>query len=452
MATASETLELDHPQTRGRRSLLVQISRLGGASLAWVASAFAAALSWSGLGVEPSSCGSDCSALATSAGAALFGIPILALAFALHLTLWISLTAAILTRGTRLGLALHTLVFALAALLLVGTAVYLTWGLVLGLACHLCLMLHAVALVAALGVFVAGLGEPLTHRGTGLPLLLSTLIALVIWGAAAFLGHHQHADRLAATKSVEATLAAVCEADTCPAAATFPRSELPEDALILAGPPGSPRAMTPSPSTTMLLYIDFECAACRRELAAMRDLLRRTVTTGDTGLAILLRAEVSACDPSARGGDPARCEAPAALVCATRHGRGSSALAYLDWELAVSPGYYTLEDRRTWLAQRVDPEARQCLDDELRLGRFGTVARHAQAARALRDEARAHLGCSGANRPHEPEPWWCFASTPSVALFTNRPPRPLTPARELALGRLTGSARARLLDTCLGGP
>lgn len=450
MATASEPLGLDLPQTHGRRSPLLRTLRLGGASIAWVASAFAAALSWSGLGVEPSSCGSDCAALATSSGASLFGVPILALAFALHLTLWSSLSLAILTRGTRVGQALHTLVFVLAAALLIGTAVYLTWGLVLGLACHLCLTLHAAALVAALGVFVAGLGEPLTTRGTALPLLLSALIALVLGAAAAFFGHHQHGARLAATQSVEATLAAVCEADTCPAAATFPRSELPDDALVLTGPPPTPRGTTTTTSTTMLLYIDFECAACRRELAAMRDLLRRTVTTGDTGLAMLLRAEVSACDPSARGGDPARCEAPAALVCATRHGRGTSALAYLDWELAASPGYYTLEDRRTWLAQRVDPEARQCLDDELRLGRFGTVARHAEAARELRAQARAHLGCSTSSTSDEP--WWCFASTPSVALFTNRPPRALTPAREMALGRLTGTARARLLNTCLGAP
>lgn len=451
MATASEPLELEtqragHP---ARGTSLVRFVRLGGATLAWLATAFAAALSWSGLGVQPSSCGGDCAALANSAGAALFGIPILALSFALHLTLWLTLSAALLTRGTRLGQALHTLAFALAALLLVGTAVYLTWGLVLGLACHLCLTLHTAALVAALGVFVAGLGEPLAARGTGIALLIAAPLALAIWGGATFLGQHHHHQRLAAAQQVEATLAAVCEADTCPAAATFPRAELPEDALVLTG---DPRATASHPSTTMLLYIDFECAACRRELATMRELLRSLVTTGDAGLAILLRAEVSACDPSARGGDPARCEAPAALVCANRHGRGPSALAYLDWELAASPGYYTLEDRRTWLAQRVDPEARQCLDDELRLGRFGTVARHAEAARTLRDQARTHTGCGGPTPSSGDEAFWCFASTPSVALFTNRAPQPLTTARELALGRLTGSARARLLDTCLGGP
>lgn len=451
MATASDTLDLEHGSTHGRRKTFAQVLRLGGATLAWVATAFAAALSWSGLGLLPSSCGSDCAALANSAGAALFGIPILAFAFALHITLWLTLSAALLTRGTRLGQALHTLAFALAALLLVGTAVYLTWGLALGLACHLCLTLHSAALVAALGVFVAGLGEPLAPRGVGLarPLAASSILALAVGSGAAVVGHHHHDQRLAATQAAEATLAAVCEADTCPAAATFPRASLPEDALVLTG---DPRATASHPSTTMLLYIDFECAACRRELAAMRELLRMLVTTGDAGLAILVRAEVSACDPLARGGDPARCEAPAALVCANRHGRGPSALAYLEWELAASPGYYTLEDRRTWLAQRVDPEARQCLDDELRLGRFGTVARHAEAARTLRDQARAHTGCGGATPSPGDEAFWCFGSTPSVALFTNRAPRPLTIARELALGRLTGSARARLLDTCLGGP
>ena len=448
MAMATESLELETgPHAAPRRLALLRALRLAGAAFAWVATAFSAALSWSGLGVEPSSCGSDCAALATSAGASILGVPILALAFALHLTLWLSLTLAILTRGTRLFHALHTLTFALAAILLLGTAVYLTWGLVLGLACHLCLTLHAAALVAALGVFIAGLGDPLTIRGTAVPLAIATVVALVFWAGAAVLGGHRHGARLATTHTVEATLAAVCEADTCPAAATFPQRDLPEDALVLTANP-SPSATRAT--TTMLLYIDFECAACRRELAAMRELLQRTVTTNDAGLALLLRAEVSACDPSARGGDPARCEAPAALVCANRHGRGPSALAYLDWELAASPGYYTLEDRRTWLAQRVDPEARQCLDDELRLGRFGTLARHAEAARTLRDKARAHPGC-GAPNPSD-EPWWCFGSTPSVALFTDRAPQPLTTARELALGRLTGSARAGLLDTCLGGP
>lgn len=431
MAPLVEVLEADVARPPARALKWI------GLGLAWLATAFSAALAWKGLGIEPSSCASDCAAMAHAPGASIYGIPILAFALGLHLVLWLVIGLRAFTTSPKLIATLATLMFGLAALLLVGTAVYLVWGLVLGLTCTLCLTLHAAALVAALGVFLAGLGEPVFTRGTARHVALGMVLAALVM----LLGTVSGASHRTWTQNdrtyVDADIASLCEIDTCPSAAVFRTSDLPEAALVVS-----------QASPTVLLWIDFECTACRRELATLKSFLTEHIMKKG-GLALLLRAEVAACDPSARGGDPSRCEAPAALICATRHGRPTSALAYLEWELAASPGFYTLEDRRAWLAQRVDPAARQCLDDELRMGRHGTLARHAEAARNLGQLAQAHVGCG----PNQAEPaWWCFAATPSLAVFSDTAPPAMTVARELALSQLSGSARGRLLDSCVGGP
>lgn len=438
MATALEPVATTSPR---------HLPRIVGAALVWLGTSLAIVVAWVGLSAHPDTCVGDCAAVAQSAGSTLFGVPVLAFAFGLHLTLWLVVGVRVLVPA--LSSSLQTVSFLLAAILLVGTATYLTWGLTLGLACTVCLTLHAAALVVALGVFLAGLGEPILAHASHRPVVFSGLVGVLVMGAGVALATSRHTSESADRQEIDTTLAAVCESETCPSAAFFRSQELPVEALTLSDSPGP----------TLLLWIDFDCAACRRELRAMGKLLTDWVTTRRAGLSALIRAEVSACDPNARGGDPARCEPGAALVCAARHGTPRSALEFLEWELGASAGYYTVQDRRTWLGQHVDPAAQRCLDDELRLGRQATISRHAEAAKTLRDIARTHPGCGG---PDEPA-WWCFAATPSMAVFSNQVPKtsagsspsgptPLTIAREVALGRLTGEARAALLDTCLGGP
>lgn len=442
------------------RSPSVRVARGAGLGLALVATSAAVALGWLALGAPTGlgSCGaSGCDAAARSGLGTIFGVPVLAISTALMAVLWSGLVLrALAPEGGRWSEALHGAVFGLAALLLLGTAVYLVAGLALGVTCPLCLGLHGLALAAAIGVYLSGLGEPVlpSERRARDGVLVLGLVAAALWVLLAMAGASRQASASNQAAERERWIGAVCEPERCPEAALIPESARPAASLILASAPGAP---------TLLLWLDLECAACRREVLSMATLLHGLVATRSAGLEIVLRAPSSACDPSASGGDLRACEAPAAMVCATRLGGGRAGLDYLLWELSAAPGFFALDDRKDWLRARVDIEASRCLDDELRLGRHGELARHAEAGRALQRTAAASPGCgagrSGASAASS-APWWCFEGTPSMAIITDEKgsgrASSLTArsslTRELALGRLTGKAREAVLGQCLGGP
>ncbi len=415
-----------------------------GLALALASTSAATVIGWLALGVETTStsCGaSGCADLAASPFATLFGLPVLAFATALHAVLWLLLFVRLVAPRPA---ALHAAAFALAAILLLGTAIYLVLGLVSGAPCALCLTLHALAITASVGVYVSGIGLPVVPSDSPSQ-RLTLFIALGASGlviALALLGDHRAAASTSATTDYTRWLSTVCEPTTCPPSATIPNGERPEAAVVLSDPPDQP---------TLTLWVDLECPACRREVLGMKDQLSDLVTTRRAGLSVVLAVNSQACDPARRAGDLTQCEAPAALICATRFGAGPSGLSYLLWELSAAPGFFSLEDRRRWLVQHVDRDAAQCLDDELRLGRHGELARHASAARNLAAFAASSPGCE----PGADPAWWCFQSTPSMAIVLPsgaRPPAPLSVARELALGRLNGPVRSQLLDHCLGAP
>ena len=420
------------------------ILRNVGLFLALVSTSAATVIGWLALGVETTStsCGaSGCADLAASPFATLLGVPVLAFAAGLHAVLWLLLFVRLFIRRPA---ALHAAAFGLAAVLLLGTAIYLVLGLVSGAPCALCLTLHALAITASVGVYVSGIGMPVvpTESPTQRLTIFLALGASVLVIALAFLGNHRASATTAATIDHTRWLSTVCEPTTCPPSATIPDGERPEAAVVLSDPPDQP---------TLTLWVDLECPACRREILGMKDQLSDLVTTRRAGLSLVLAVDSQACDPARRGGDLAQCEAPAALICAARYGAGPSGLSYLLWELSAAPGYFSLEDRRRWLIQHVDRDAAQCLDDELRLGRHGELARHASAARNLATFAASSPGCDA----NSDSAWWCFQSTPSMVIVLPsgaRSPAPLSVARELALGRLTGPVRSQLLDHCLGAP
>lgn len=447
-----------------------------GLALTLVASGSAIGLALAGLGPNAlSRCGDACThALADGAFARLLGLPVLAWAAALHAAL-IGLTwALVLARASasRHHRALVNASWVLLALLLTGTATYLVVGLVrLEVGCKLCLAMHGLAMASALGatLHLSGASPTSDAPTSDAPTLASspdtadrwrrlapTALTLALAGGAIVAG----AWLFGRPRRVEATptaqwLGAVCTPSSCPSDAHFDPRALPasDEALVLARPaPGHP---------TLVAWLDLACPACRADFAALEPLLRDLASGSGPGLSLLLRADAAACDPLASGGAPSACEAPTAMLCAARHGGPTAALDHLAWELAATPGYLTLADRRAALSNR-SPAAARCLDDELALGPRGTLAAHARAARRLAGEARAHATCGEADQHRRPgasslptaEPaWWCFEGTPSFAIVQS----PAAPARSApsdlaqtrALGMATGVLRANTLRECL---
>lgn len=443
-----------------------------GLALTLLASGSAIGLAVVGLGPHAlTRCGDACAlALSDRGFASLLGLPILAWAAALHAALIALTWALVLLRAlprARSDRALVNATWVLLALLLIGTATYLVLGLArLEVGCKLCLAMHALAMASALGAtlhLTAASAVPNTSddapddashdapddapgrashptRWHLAPTVITlALAAAATVGGAWLLGHPRHAE---ATPGAQ-WLGAVCTPSTCPASAHFGPRALPDpdEALVLAQPaPGRP---------TLVAWLDLACPACRADFAALEPLLRELAAApSGAGLSLLLRADAAACDPLASGGAPSACEAPIALLCAARHGGPDAALDHLAWELAASPGYLTLADRRAALSART-PAAARCLDDELALGPRGTLAAHSRAARRLRGEARARTTCGGADPA-----WWCFEGTPSFAIVHPRAApepdaSPSDPAQSRALGAATGALRANTLRECL---
>lgn len=420
------------------------LRRIAAVALATFGSTFAFAIALVTLIDPPSatSCGADCAiTLASHRFATVLGIPALAWAAALHAALG-ALTWALALSPPHRHALLQSAQLTLVAALLAGSATYLVIGLVTDVRCAICLAMHALAVVAALGAAItprAPVHAPAPRR------LAAALLALAAWLALAWsLGQLATRARAAAPSPSAPTdrwLAAVCDPSTCPDAAHFGPDALPDDdaSLVLARGPGP----------TLVAWLDLDCPACRADFAAQEPLYRRLVQEG-RGLRLVFRASSRACDARADHGDPSRCEAPSAIICAARHAGPDAALDLLQRELSAAPGYFTRDDRRQALAALTATAAR-CFDAELALGPRGTLAAHAEAARRLAAAARTHPGCAAQG---DDAPWWCFAATPSFAIAHATPPRPSTEptARALAWSAATGELRADVLERCLELP
>jgi hypothetical protein len=379
----------------------------------------------------PGGCGADCaSALARSGVSVVLGIPALAWATALHALLLVTTwSAAIVERrdGGPRG-DLRTAQLALVVVLLGGSAAYLVLGLAGGVRCPLCLTMHALAVVASLGIAILpkAPGSPLPRRAAAATLVLAAWV-LVAFGLGR-LEARRAAAALAPAASTEKWLAAVCAPDACPGAARFGPEAMPDDgaAIVLGSAPGA----------TLVAWLDLECAACRADFAAEAPLFRELARSG-RGARLLLRG--GACEPGGRG-DPRTCEAPAAVICAARHGGPAAALDHLGWELSAEPGFYTIDDRRRALAA-LGPTAARCLDAELALGTRGTLAAHARAARRLARSAEGHAGCGASDLTA----WWCFSATPSFAIVDAQAPG----GQDDAFASARGDLRREVLEQCL---
>lgn len=416
------------PRPRARLAAGIALTTGGSALAAMVASH---AL----FGPTPSACGDACGAALASPASIVFGVHALAWAGALHVALFVTtwLRALLSDRSTVLRPSIHSAQIALMVILLLGSASYLVLGLASGTRCPICLTLHALAVASALGVALLprfdGAPRPL-HRWGTVALAVALWIALA-WGASRVATRIQTA-RAAPAASTERWLAAVCEPTSCPSAARFGPEALPDEdgAIVLAT--GEP---------TLVAWLDLDCPACRADFAVeaplFRALVERRGTGTGPGLHLVLR---SRCD--ARGADPRACEAPAAVICAGRHGGPAAALDHLSWELAAAPGYYTHADRQGALSGISDVAVR-CLDGELGLGARGTLAAHAESARRLGARARTHAGCTASDAP-----WWCFSATPSFAIIHAVPPR-VGVAPVSAFSGATGELRREVLEQCL---
>jgi uncharacterized membrane protein len=406
----------------------------------------------------------------------VLGIPVLAWAFALHVLLAALAATALAQRaplrpssaptsdppsagpGRGRSPAFQAARMAGAITLLAGTIAYLVIALaVVRVACPLCLTLHALGLVAAATAIVALLPDA---RATGRALarpatwgLLAALLALFV-GLTVSADHATRAARAAPTPtdaraanappSADAPFAPVAVAPSCAAPLVGSARELPpaEASIVIAPPTDRP---------VLVAHLDLDCPACRAEHAALSPLYRRLAATQEAGLRLVLWAKSRACnrylDRSASA-DDALCTAPAALVCAARHGGGLAALDYLDWEFQAEPGYYTHAARARWLETRLGDVAARCLEAELRAGSVGTVGAHAAFAAQARRIAQ-NDGFRGCDRP---DAWWCWAGTPSFVVVEPRPSGHRAPpiARDLdALVALSGRDRQATLAACI---
>lgn len=357
-------------------------------------------------------------ALTNPTFARVFGLPVAAWAAALHAVLLAAIGIRLIAKRGNLALVTLTLI------LLAGTTAYLVIGLaIVDVRCTLCLAMHGAALVVGVGAILViqdlkpALRNPRAWAGV--------LGALAGWVALAVLitGLARPRAALAAAPSQPA-------ASTCPAPIQHARADLPsDDASIVLSDAAPDRPV-------LVELLDLECSACRGAHAALAPLYRELAQTRRAGLRLVLKSADTV---------PARA-APAALICAARHGGPLAALDFIDWELRASPGYYTPEDRRRWLGRRLDRAATRCLDDELRAGGSGTLAAHATWADDIRSTSAARDTCGDATNRNA---WWCWVGTPSFGVFRTNPTTTASEAMLDGLSTVSEAARNATLAQCL---
>ncbi|MBI5609733.1 MAG: hypothetical protein HY902_12745, partial [Deltaproteobacteria bacterium] len=210
-----------------------------------------------------------------------------------------------------------------------------------------------------------------------------------------------------------------CPAKNCMPSLQYASADMPADdaSLVLAkAAPGR---------QTLVEMLDMSCPHCRHEYKERMSMLyhRLLAAPDGTGARLLLWPASNECNPEYGGQKLPNCEANAALLCAWQVGPDQG-LAYADEEAGHAHEQVTF-DRPAWLKSKVGEAAAQCFQREV-AGGFPSLKRHVAAAVKLREVARGKSAeCrtgldAGGKQIDAGVLYWCFAGTPSYAVFGDR--------------------------------
>jgi len=230
--------------------------------------------------------------------------------------------------------------------------------------------------------------------------------------------HHKRTDNQALLQA-RGGIMLRCPAKNCLPALVAPTAELPPDdgSLVLArAQPGRP---------TLVEMLDVSCPHCRHDYKERMSFLYRRWAADHpgAGLRLVLSPASNECNPAYHGDHLPNCEANAALYCAWQHAPNTG-LDYLDEEVSHAHEQVAF-DRKAWFARHASPAAVACFDREVG-GGYPAIKRQAAAGRGLRERAQARLpecrsGMQIGGKPTDPGLlFWCFAGTPSYAVFSDR--------------------------------
>lgn len=396
----------------------------------------------------PSSCamqskgaGDSCKSALTSDAGKVLGVPIAVWGMA---TMAVALLATLVFAGALSAgawtMASH--VFSLMVLLalvdLAGTLVYLFIGLVqLQTKCTLCLAMHT-----ANAAYAMLIGLTWSHfspqfrafaRNHG-PGWQAQVVATVALGAGLWLiasigadfyysaqAARLHAKRQQAKALIQqrGEVMLACPSKECLPSLRYPTADLPPDSASLV------IAQAAAGQPTLVEMLDVSCPHCRHDYKEKMGLLYRRFLAGTEGAGarLLLWPASSECNPRFGGQHEPNCQANAALICAFA-ASPMAGLAYLDEEVSHAHEQVTF-DRAKWLSDFAGPTAAACYDAEIK-GGFPTLKRHVEAGARLRERAQAlhsecRTGLDVAGKTMDPGLlFWCFAGTPSYAVFSDQ--------------------------------
>lgn len=396
----------------------------------------------------PSSCaalahgtGDSCKSALTSEQGKLMGIPVAIWGVA---TMTVALaTAAVFAGALTLGawqVAAHvfSLLVLWALINLAGTLMFLYVGLVqLQTKCTLCLAMHAANAVLCIVVgwswshFGDRLRDLARQQGPAWKKQVGATMALSIgfWFIACvgtdFYFAEQATRLYKKSKDNQALITARgevmlrCPAKDCMPSIVGPTADLPptEGSLVLTEAlPGKP---------TLVEMLDVSCPHCRHDFKERMGLLYRRWATDHpgSGVRLVLWPASNECNPRYAGQHLPNCEANAGLLCAWQHSPNTG-LDYLDEETGHAHEQVTF-DRKAWLRAHANPAAVACYDKEVD-GGYAGLKKQVEAAWMLKERAQGRnvecrTGLDVAGKPIDPGLlFWCFAGTPSYAVFSDR--------------------------------
>lgn len=396
----------------------------------------------------PSSCaalahghGDSCKSALTSDAGKVMGIPVAIWGMA---TMTVAaVTAVVFASVLALGawqVAAHvfSLLLLWAFIDMSGTLMFLYIGLVkLGTKCTLCLAMHAAnaLLCVVVGWAWSHFGDRLRdlarQQGPAWKKQVGATMALGIgfWFIAcvgtdfyfaeqAKWLHKKSRDNQALIVE-RGTVMLQCPAKDCLPSIVGPTADLPPDdsSLVLAqAAPGKP---------TLVEMLDVSCPHCRHDFKERMGLLYRrwSADHAGAGVRLVLWPASTECNPRYTNEHLPNCEANAALLCAWQ-ANPLIGLDYLDEEVGHAHEQVTF-DRKAWLAAHATPAAVACFAKEID-GGFVALKRQVEAAWQLRQRAlgrnvECRTGLDVAGKPLDPGVlFWCFAGTPSYAVFSDR--------------------------------
>lgn len=423
----------------------------------------------------PSSCamqskgtGDSCKSALTSDAGKVLGVPIAVWGMA---TMAVALLAVLVFAGALSAgawtMASHvfSLMVLLALVNLGGTLVYLFIGLVqLQTKCTLCLAMHTAnaAYCMLIGLTWSHFADQFrgfarSHGPGWRPQVIATVaLGAGLWfisSIGADFYYSAQAARLHTKRQQAKTLIQergevmlACPSKECLPSLRYPSADVPPDnaSLVIAkAAPGQP---------TLVEMLDVSCPHCRHDYKERMGLLYRRFLAGSEGAGarLLLWPASNECNPRFGGQHEPNCQANAALVCAFQVSP-LAGLAYLDEEVSHAHEQVTF-DRQKWLSDFAGPAAVACYDSELK-GGFPALKRHVEAGAKLRERAQAlHPECRSGlelgDKPMDPGLlFWCFAGTPSYAVFADGADAPGPDRRAQAAQSLD---RWPFLAGCLG--